>query len=68
MPKNKDTLSYFKRYTKFYLDSQDDGDNLICWRVEAVDSISMPGILEVNATEYYINEQEDNLMIRLLVL
>nr|DAP55701.1 MAG TPA: hypothetical protein [Caudoviricetes sp.] len=21
MPKNKDTLSYFRRYTKFYLDS-----------------------------------------------
>lgn len=61
MPKNEDTLKYFRRYTKFYLDSQDKGDNLICWRVEAVDSISMPGILEINATEYYINEQEDNL-------
>lgn len=61
MPKNKDTLSYFQRYAKFYLKSQDEGDKLICWRVEAIDSISMPGILEVNAEEYYINDQEDDI-------
>ena len=28
----------------------------ICWRVEATDTISMPGILEITAYEYYINE------------
>jgi hypothetical protein len=28
--------------------------------VEAVDSISMPGILEINAIEYYANEDADD--------
>jgi hypothetical protein len=60
MPKNKDTLSFFKRYSKFYLTGIEDGDTNICWRVEAVDSLSMPGILEVNAEEYYANETEDD--------
>jgi hypothetical protein len=26
MPKNKDTLEYFKRYSKFYLNDVEDGD------------------------------------------
>ena len=56
MPKNEETLRYFKRYKKFYL----QGDE-ICWRVEAVDSISTPGILEVTAVEYYANETEDDI-------
>lgn len=60
MPKNKDTLSYFRRYSKFYLNEHQDGAERICWRVEAIDPISMPGILEVNATEYYMNEAEDD--------
>lgn len=55
MPKNEDTLKYFKRYSKFYLQGMDT-----CWRVEAIDSISMPGILEVVAVEYYANETEDD--------
>ena len=55
MPQNKNTLAYFKRYNKFYLK-----DSEICWRIEAVDWISTPGILEVTATEYYANEQEDS--------
>ena len=55
MPKNEDTLKYFKRYSKFYLQGLDT-----CWRVEAIDSISMPGILEVVAVEYYANETEDD--------
>ena len=56
LPKNETTLEYFKRYNKFYLKE----DTSICWRVEATDAISMPGILEINAVEYYVNEFEDN--------
>lgn len=60
MPRNKETLEYFRRYSKFYLQGTDEGSPKICWRVEAVDWISTPGILEVNAEEYYINEEEDD--------
>ena len=56
MPKNKYTLEYFKRYKKFYLQGDDT-----CWRVEATDWISTPGILEVVAVEYYANETEDDI-------
>ena len=56
MPKNDYTVNYFKRYNKFYLQGCD-----VCWRVEAVDYISTPGILEVIAVEYYANEIEDNI-------
>ena len=56
MPKNEDTLNYFKRYNKFYLQGDDT-----CWRVEATDWISTPGILEVIAVEYYANETEDDI-------
>ncbi len=56
MPKNKYTMAYFKRYSKFYLQGDDT-----CWRVEATDWISTPGILEVIAVEYYANETEDNI-------
>ena len=58
MPKSESALKYFKRYSKFYLSS----DELkVCWRVEATDWISMPGILEINAVEYYANEFEDDI-------
>ena len=56
VPKNEDTLAYFTRYSKFYLQG-----NKTCWRVEAIDDISIPGILEVNASEYYANETEDDI-------
>lgn len=57
MPKTEAALKYFKRYSKFYLSN----DELkVCWRVEAIDWISMPGILEINAVEYYRNETEDD--------
>ena len=56
LPKNETTLEYFKRYNKFYLKE----DTSICWRVEATDAISMPGILEINAVEYYVNKFEDD--------
>ena len=56
MPKNKDTLEYFQRYRKFFLQGIDT-----CWQVEAVDSISTPGIMEVVAVEYYSNKFEDDI-------
>ena len=56
MPSNENTLKYFKRYSKFYLQGND-----VCWRVEAIDWISTPGILEINAVEYYANETEDDI-------
>ena len=59
LPKTDATVKQFQRYSKFYL--QGDKDYNICWRVEAVDWLSMPGILEINATEYYRNETEDDL-------
>ena len=58
LPKTADTLSYFQRYNKFYLA---DDELKICWRIEAIDWLSMPGVLEINAVEYYTNEFEDNL-------
>ena len=61
MPKNEDTLQYFQRYSKFYVRDADDLTSKICWRVEAVDTLSMPGILEINATEYYSNIIEDDI-------
>ena len=56
MPKTDAAIEYFTRYKKFYL----QGDET-CWRVEATDWISMPGILEVIAVEYYANEDEDDI-------
>ena len=35
--------------------------NNVCWRVEAIDWLSTPGILEVAAVEYYANETEDDI-------
>ena len=62
MPLTDETLEYFTRYSKFYLQT-DSGIDIkkICWRVEAIDWISTPGILEVVAVEYYSNEHEDDL-------
>lgn len=61
MPKNTANLKKFKRYSKFYLQGLVDGEDNTCWRVEAVNSMSSPGIIEVNAVEYYANDQEDDL-------
>ncbi len=55
MPNNEETSKRFDRYSKFYLSGLST-----CWRIEAIDKISMPGILEVYAYEYYANEHEDN--------
>lgn len=56
MPKTESAVKYFKRYSKFYLQGSET-----CWRVEAVDQFSTPGILEVIAVEYYANETEDDI-------
>lgn len=61
LPATVEVLAYFKRYSKFYIQPLKEGDSPICWRVEATDTISMPGILELTAYEYYINEQTDNI-------
>lgn len=60
MPNNEETLKYFRRYSKFYLQDEPAGAEKKCWRVEAIDWISTPGILEVTAVEYFINKDEDN--------
>ena len=59
MPKSEAAIKYFQRYQKFYL--KGDKDYKVCWRVEAVDWLSMPGIIEINAVEYYSNETEDDI-------
>lgn len=61
MPRNPQTMKQFKRYSKFYLNEADEDDDKICWRVEATDSISTKGILEITAVEYYANETEDDI-------
>lgn len=69
MPKRKDVLEYFKRYSKFYLSPsmfEEDPENQyeeykICFRVEATDWISTPGVFEITAVEYYSNEHEDDI-------
>lgn len=55
LPKNEATLKYFQRYSKFYLQGHDT-----CWRIEAIDQFSTPGILEIVAVEYYANVSEDD--------
>ena len=61
LPRNEWTMKQFRRYGKFYLKTADEPDNDICWRVEATDSISTKGILELTAVEYYVNETEDDI-------
>ena len=61
MPKTTASLKRFKRYSKFYLQDLVEGEDNICWRVEAIDSFSTPGILEITAVEYYANEYEDDI-------
>ena len=58
MPTSESAIKYFTRYSKFYLSND---IQKVCWRVEAVDWISVPGILEINAVEYYANEFEDDI-------
>lgn len=61
VPKNTDTLKFFKRYRKLYLKELMEGQENTCWRIEAIDTYSTPNIIEVNAVEYYSNMSEDDL-------
>lgn len=54
MPKNEITLHAFYRYSEFLFAGR-------CWRVEAPDSISMENIIEINAEEYYIDKDTDDI-------
>ena len=60
LPNNLEILEQFQRYNKFYLQGLTGSDSKICWRVEAINSISTPNILEVYASEYYSNKMEDD--------
>ena len=60
MPRTESVVKYFERYSKFYLQGCEDFAPKVCWRVEAIDWISTPGIFELTAVEYYVNETEDN--------
>ena len=60
MPKTTANLKQFRRYKKFYLQDLVEGEENTCWRVEAIDTFSTPGIIEVTAVEYYANEFEDD--------
>ena len=59
LPRTESNLNFFRRYGKFNLASVEEGAPDLCWRVEAVDWISTPGIIEIVAVEYYKNEMED---------
>ena len=56
IPDNEENRKFFKRYTKFYLQGDD-----VCWRIEAIDSYSTPGIITVDAVEHYSNDHEDDI-------
>lgn len=60
MPRSEAIVKYFQRYSKFYLQGCQEVAPKVCWRVEATDWISTPGIFELTAQEYYINETEDD--------
>lgn len=62
LPATDENLKYFRRYTKFYLKDQNENAQQVCWRVEAINWLSSPGILEINAVEYYSNEFEDDVV------
>ena len=61
LPNTEEIVNQFQRYNKFYLQGINNTASKICWRVEAIDSISTPNILEVYASEYYSNEMEDDI-------
>lgn len=56
VPYNEENKKFFQRYTKFYLQNDD-----VCWRIEATDAYSTPGIITVDAVEYYSNDHQDNI-------
>lgn len=60
MPRSDEIIKYFQRYSKFYLKGCEEVAPKVCWRVEATDWISTPGIFELTAVEYFVNESEDD--------
>ena len=61
MPRTNAIVKYFQRYSKFYLQGCLDVAPKVCWRVEATDWVSTPGIFELTAVEYFANESEDEI-------
>ena len=61
MPKNPNTVKFFTRYAKFYLQGIMENDKNTCWRVTGTDSLSTPGVLQIHAEEYYSNLDKDDL-------
>lgn len=55
MPLNDKTLQAFDRYSQFIFAGK-------CWQVQATDTISMKNIIEVNAEEYYIDKETDDVI------
>lgn len=54
MPQNPITKQAFERYKEFIFNGR-------CWRVKAHDMVSMKNVIEVNAEEYYLNKETDDL-------
>ncbi len=54
LPQNSDTLFAFDRYKKFLFAGK-------CWQVQAPDSISIKNVIEINAEEYYIDKDADDI-------
>ena len=61
MPKNPNTVKFFTRYAKFYLQGIMENDKNTCWRVTGTDTLSTPGVLQIHAEEYYSNLDKDDL-------
>lgn len=61
LPNRRDILEQFERYSKFYLKNLNGSESNTCWRVEARDIVSTPGIIEIYAAEYYANKDEDDI-------
>lgn len=53
LPLNDKTKQFFDRYSQFIFADR-------CWRVEAVDTISVPNVIEINAEEYYVDRDTDD--------
>lgn len=61
LPASESALKHLRRYTLFYLQGTAPGSPVICWRINAVNSISMPGVIELSAEEYYQNRDTDDI-------
>lgn len=52
IPKNEETIAYFKVYSTIMLDG-------LSWQVQTVNGIGIDGVLEVNIRKYYKDEFKD---------